>query len=581
MGADIFWDQPAGGDFGNEANWDPESVPGASDTAIFDLNAAGAYSVTFGPLITDDVTNQTLIVGRDTFGLDLDGRTYTLTGDPSDQDIISFVAGSDSDTSGQLTLTNGTVVSDTVRVALATGTEHTVILNGSSTSWQNSGTGALDGFMIGDLGRGTVEVQNGASLNAVDLSIGQRSGGEDGSRLTVTGPGSTVTVQDTLSMGWRNATEMEILNGATVNVEERFNLGGRETSTLDVVGENSVLNISGDFFRVGIQQSDDVVTVEDGGTINLDGTALRVGDDGTAEATLILRDGGNLQKTGGGVNRVGAGNGNGTIRVEAGGQMVLSTQLRVGDTSGATGTLLVTGENAMADINQVIRPGFNGGTGFVTVEEGGFVTTSNVRAAEGSGGTGTIVVTGQDSLLESTGHFVLGGEVAEIGGTASLLVSDSGLVTAEDEFVVWDGSRVDVDNGRIETFELQMRSGSELGLTLHTGLFDSPIFVGDEFIGDGNTSLDGVTFDLDLAGGFDADLEEVFGVLRYYGELSGQFVGLDQGDVITVNGFEFQIDYGSGLDDFISLTVIPEPTSAGLACLALLAWCFRRRRMPG
>lgn len=104
--------------------------------------------------------------------------------------------------------------------------------------------------------------------------------------------------------------------------------------------------------------------------------------------------------------------------------------------------------------------------------------------------------------------------------------------------------------------------------------------LGDAFFGGGDAIITNSIFELSLAPGFSADLEDVFGVMQYFGDLTGMFDGLDEGDVLTVGGYEFQIGYGSGSGDMITLTVIPEPNAALLllAGVGLLAGLKRHRR---
>jgi hypothetical protein len=73
-GADVSWLNPAGGLFAVGTNWDDGVAPGPTDHAVFDLGAAGPYTVELGA----DVTNRDLSVIDDAVTLDLGGRTYEL-----------------------------------------------------------------------------------------------------------------------------------------------------------------------------------------------------------------------------------------------------------------------------------------------------------------------------------------------------------------------------------------------------------------------------------------------------------------------------------------------------------------------
>ena len=86
----IQWNNPAGGLFQTATNWDPQTVPGANDTAVFGL--ASAYSVDVGTATTERLeirngdltfTNYDYTVAATAFdpaGILLDNSILTLTG---------------------------------------------------------------------------------------------------------------------------------------------------------------------------------------------------------------------------------------------------------------------------------------------------------------------------------------------------------------------------------------------------------------------------------------------------------------------------------------------------------------------
>jgi hypothetical protein len=55
--ATITWTNAAGGNWGTAANWNPNQVPGASDTAL--ITSSGTYTVT----LDSDVTLASLTLG--------------------------------------------------------------------------------------------------------------------------------------------------------------------------------------------------------------------------------------------------------------------------------------------------------------------------------------------------------------------------------------------------------------------------------------------------------------------------------------------------------------------------------------
>lgn len=77
---------------------------------------------------------------------------------------------------------------------------------------------------------------------------------------------------------------------------------------------------------------------------------------------------------------------------------------------------------------------------------------------------------------------------------------------------------------------------------------------------------------------FSANVSDTIGLIEY-SSLTGTFDGLNEGSVITVGGYSFELSYSLGGDSIIGLTVIPEPGHAAfLIGLALAAVLFCRLR---
>ena len=90
------------------------------------------------------------------------------------------------------------------------------------------------------------------------------------------------------------------------------------------------------------------------------------------------------------------------------------------------------------------------------------------------------------------------------------------------------------------------------------------------------TAGSGVALELNFMDGFSANIGEQFVILTGYDSLTGAFSGLADGSTFEQNGFQFQINYGS--DDTV-LTVIPEPSVAGLVLLGFAGFALARRRL--
>src|SRR3954464_4261975 len=177
--ANRTWTNSAGGVFGSSANWGGQSVPGASDLAIFNL--ASNYTVNFDL----SPTNDRLLFddGQVTFNLS-GGRTYTLNSAGSASMIVG--AGLFTDPDAVLTLTGGGTLS-AAQVSVGNDSRlHGVGLGqvnvSTSASWNVSGV-----MSIGDNVRGIVNVSNGGDVRGNVTEIGLSSVGT----ATVIGAGST------------------------------------------------------------------------------------------------------------------------------------------------------------------------------------------------------------------------------------------------------------------------------------------------------------------------------------------------------------------------------------------------------
>ena len=143
IGNESHWINPAGGDFGTASNWNPALVPGATDTAIFDLSGAAPITVA----AQNEIVARLLNHGMD---LELHGSVQVSSGQ------FGFIV----DQGGQLLLNNGaTLATQDALVEGPTGSQSTVFVSGAGTQW----TIAFNARVIGN---GTVVVVNDGSLNA-------------------------------------------------------------------------------------------------------------------------------------------------------------------------------------------------------------------------------------------------------------------------------------------------------------------------------------------------------------------------------------------------------------------------------
>ena len=114
--------------------------------------------------------------------------------------------------------------------------------------------------------------------------------------------------------------------------------------------------------------------------------------------------------------------GTGELNIEGGGQVISGTGL-VGFDIGGTGTVTVTGTDSLWETTGLSVGDF--GTGQMTVSDGGAVTSAASYIGNTALGDGTVMVTGTGSQWTNSGGLYLG-----YNGTGELSIEDGGKVTS-------------------------------------------------------------------------------------------------------------------------------------------------------
>jgi T5SS/PEP-CTERM-associated repeat protein len=374
---------------------------------------------------------------------------------------------------------------------------------------------------------------------------------EDAANFT---DGGTYTVSFTTSVTVRAVT----LRDGSGDKDITFALGG---ATLVNDGDDFIMD----------KNQVNTLTLE-GGTFDIAAGEARVGNSSstTGRQTLAVSSSANLLLSGTANMRIG-NLGTGAIRVESGGVFdATSRGIRLGVQGGGNGTLTVTGTGSAARGSGTFTVGeASNSIGRVEVLNGGVLERSGTgnltpQIATAAGSEGSLVVDGTDSVARLRNVYVGGTSGDEAGGTGLLKVSDGGLVRVSlspsdgpGTFRVYGGGTVEITGGRIEAKEgVLFNNGSVLQITLgdkNTTPFD---------ITAGGITLEaGVALNVDPGPNHPA-IGDVFTVLAYNGTLSGTFQGLDQGSKFTAGETNFEINYGSGTDDAITIKVVPAGSAA-------------------
>lgn len=295
--------------------------------------------------------------------------------------------------------------------------------------------------------------------------------------------------------------------------------------------------------------------------------------------------------------RLGDTDGRFAMEVVEGSQLdVLRLQMAV--TSGSSANLTISGVGTELVARQTNNAGNNligdSGTGELIIENGGLFQAGR-RTKVGDGGDGTLIVRGsgldEDSnVVYSTitasgahsGLFLRGDRSTPAGsGTAYALFQDGGRGIFADGFIAHPGSTLEIDRGYLTVTEGTSREArrfsenSELIYWLYSGETDARINI------TGPLEIENATLSIELDDDFSAALGEEFLLIGYGTTLDGTFAGLAQNTVFSVDDYYFQISYDfldASNDEFIALTVVPEPGSVGLLLLAGMAGLMRRNR---
>ncbi len=367
---------------------------------------------------------------------------------PNDTYTVSF---SSNVTNSYLHLVHGNVtfnlnnltytVSNTAYVADLTFQEsHLTITNGTVSSGEgqigqwgfSDGTVTVDGagsawsnssgLFVGSHGTGTLNIQNGGTVSNSNGYLGYESSGSG--TATVDGPGSTWSNALSLNVGFNGTGTLNILGGGAVS-DSHGRIGSSSTGTVTVDGAGSTWNNSTSL----------VVGNWGTGTLNIQ-------NGGTVATTLSVVVGGGWSGSSGTVTVDGAGStfnsnslsvgfkGTGTLTIQNGGT-VSSYSGGVGSDVGSSGTVTVDGAGSTWSCTQLsVGPW---GTGTLNILGGG--TVANSLANVGGSGSGTVTVDGTGSTWSSTEL-----NVSSLGAATLNILGGGTVTTSEGQVGNWPGS---------------------------------------------------------------------------------------------------------------------------------------------
>jgi T5SS/PEP-CTERM-associated repeat protein len=291
-----------------------------------------------------------------------------------------------------------------------------------------------DFLSIGTFGSGTMYIENGGTVNSPYGSLGDNAGSSG--TVNIAGPNSQWRDTGNLVIGGNNGAGTGSLNiqlgGIVSNLDGYIgNAGG--SSGLVTVGSASLWNNSG-FLVIG-ENGQGTLNVNSGGVVK--STFGILGDSTGGSGTAIVTGSGSQWNLSGDLG-VGGNNGPGagSLTVQAGG-VVNDASAWVGGGHGGSGTAVVTG--AGSQWNNLgylaIGGGVYPGSGTFTIIDGGVVNDSLGVIAYASGptsttplpgSTGTVLVSGAGSQWNNAGELAVGEY-----GMGFLTVAQGGVVTSQ------------------------------------------------------------------------------------------------------------------------------------------------------
>ncbi len=404
MAVDKYWNNAAGGDYLG-ANWEdvgamPVAPPTSADNAIFGLSNASPYTVTFAANGISDL----LTILDDKVILDTGSFDYFIG------NRAEF--GNSSGENAELTLNNGQV--DVYRytyIANGSGSTAKLSIDGPNSSWQ---TGlSSDISYVGLSGDGTLEVTSGGQFNSPGRLFLGSSSSASGMVLAsgVSGSDRSTLSVDQLAVGIAGSGLLEVENGAFVESTSFTTLGSSAFATdIHVHGQsggfNATFTTSTLSVRAGSSPGTSTVTVGDGGSIEVSGTAS-FGNSTSGAATLVV-DGGSFSA--------------GTLSFESSGQ-------------------------------------FDFRDGTVTIDGGTLGLQPSDLELQGNGVTDHVELELVNGATESLSNLYVGGSSSAAGNMGTVRVQ-SGSTLLATNLKLWGPGTLDLDGGTISTTNFDDAAGT-------------------------------------------------------------------------------------------------------------------------
>ncbi|HSP44710.1 MAG TPA: hypothetical protein VLO30_01830 [Chthoniobacterales bacterium] len=287
---DLHWVRASNADFAAAGNWNPASVPNASDTVIFDLAGAPPIFVTAQNVSVDRMRVRLM-------NLELNGSVRVL----NSQQGFAVADG------GQLLLDRGaTLATQDGTVSGSTANPATLFLRDKGTQWTIGSPRPLE---IGTIGAGEVAVVSDAALNAQNsIKIGD---GVDAGALRVELGGLVQTPNCTVEHGTVQITGKGV-NESDFQVASDLDVGGQNGPGSMLIEGGGTVEAQRVFVGDTTGNGGETLTISGADTAGLPSTLSVRGGTGPllqvasgAGAQIEVKDGGLMVLTTSGVANIG------------------------------------------------------------------------------------------------------------------------------------------------------------------------------------------------------------------------------------------------------------------------------------
>ena len=310
-----------------------------------------------------------------------------------------------------------------------TSSNNSVLVTGSNSLWTNR-----EAVIVGEGGSSnSLVISNGGRVVDINGFIGITTASSNNSVL-VTGSNSLWSNSGTLFVGsGGSGNSLVISNGG--RVVDNYGAIGDTTSSNNsvlVTGSNSLWSNSVKFY-VGYRGSSNSLVISEGGTVmNNYGT---IGNQTTSSNNSVLVTGSNSLWSNSGYLVVGEG-GSGTLTVANGG-IVRAQSMVIASNSGSIGTLNIGTLGGSDTAGTIITPTIGFGLGTGTINFNQIDTATLTSSISGFGtiqqlGSGTTILTGSNTYsgltLVQAGTLLANNTAGSAVGTSTVLVTDAGTL---------------------------------------------------------------------------------------------------------------------------------------------------------